>query len=325
MRALAAPALAVVVSGAVVVLGAARVIDPPAALEEPAIVSAKIAPEPGGGGAAPAVPSRAASSDDGAEADCAIPDRGAGNYGEWQTLPIGRMRAPVPAPSGEYDVWLHFHGGGAATRVVAPMSLGVVIATVDVGVGSQAYAEAFAGGEPLGELLATVSAALAPARARHLVLSSWSAGYGAVREILRELPTVPSALVLLDSVHTGYEVDGETLEDAALAPFLAYAQRAASGEASMVLTHSEIRPPGYASTSEVAGALLEGLGLRRRYAGLVRTFGVEAKTEARKGRLVVRGYTGSGKEAHCAHLRMLEPILRDEVLPALAVGDESPR
>src|SRR5690606_15009114 len=121
---------------------------------------------------------------------CAVPDRGVGDYGEWQTLPVGRMRVPRSPPEEAIDLLIHFHGGEAASRVVAPEGLGLVIAVVDAGVGSQAYAEAFAGGEPLGELLATVGAALAPARLRNLVLSSWSAGYGAVREILREFPTV---------------------------------------------------------------------------------------------------------------------------------------
>jgi hypothetical protein len=167
-----------------------------------------------------------------------------------------------------------------------------------------------------------MGAALSPTRVRHLLLSSWSAGYGAIREILREHPTVPSAVVLLDSLHASYVGDDNAIDPAGLAPFVAYARRAVAGEAVMVVTHSEIRPPGYASTSETASKLIGELGGSRSYAGLMPTHGVEAKTRFSDGQLEVRGYTGSDKNAHCAHLRMLGDILRDEVMPKLKpVGD----
>jgi hypothetical protein len=254
---------------------------------------------------------------------CGIPERGFGPYGKWQTLPLGRMLVPSPAPQESYDLLLHFHGGEAVRRVVAPArldevsSVPLVIAAVDAGIGSQAYVEAFAGAQPLEELLGTVGAALAPARLRYLIVSSWSAGYGAVREILKEHPTTPNAVVLLDSVHTAYKGDGKSLVTEALAPFLSYAQRARAEEAVMVLTHSEIRPPGYASTSEVASYFVEKLGGRREYAGLAPAAGVEFKTRFDDGLLHIRGYSGTSKESHCAHLSLLADILKKDVLPAL--------
>ncbi len=250
------------------------------------------------------------------EATCSIPDRGSGRYGEWKTLPLGHVSIPEPRPTGRYDLVLHLHGSNAARRVLAPADLGVVIAGVDVGVGSQVYAEAFFGPRPLEELLAAVEAELAPAHLGRLVITSWSAGYGGVHAILVEHPTVPSAIVLLDSLHASYAPNGDLVE-AGLMPFLSFAQRAQQGEAVMVVTHSEIRPPGYASTSETANWLLHEVGGRREYAGLQPVHGVEAKTAWHEGNLTVRGYTGAGKEAHCAHLMMLDAILRDDVLPAL--------
>jgi hypothetical protein len=250
------------------------------------------------------------------EATCSIPDRGSGHYGDWKPLPLGHLSVPEPPPTGRYDLVLHLHGSNAARRVIAPADLGVVIAGVDAGVGSQAYAEAFFGARPLEELLAAVEATLAPAHLGRLIITSWSAGYGAVHEILVQHPTVPSAIVLLDSLHASYAPNGDLVE-AGLMPFLSFAQRAQQGEAVMVVTHSEIRPPGYASTSETASWLLHEVGGRREYAGLEPVHGVEAKTAWRDGNLIVRGFTGAGKEAHCAHLMMLDAILRDDVLPAL--------
>jgi len=251
------------------------------------------------------------------EASCNIPDRGSGTYGPEQALPIGSMVLPTPKPADSYDVLLHLHGAGAARRVVAPAELGLVLVGIDAGVGSQAYAETFYGPEPLEEILAAVGRSLAPAQLRHLIVSSWSAGYGGVREILKQHPTVPSAIVLLDSVHAGYEPDGKTLVEIGLKPFVSLAHRALAEEVVMVLTHSEIRPPTFASTSEVASYLLGEVGGRRQYAGLLEAHGVELKTAYSNKGLHVRGYTGAGKPAHCAHLRLLADILKDDVLPVL--------
>lgn len=254
----------------------------------------------------------------GGEASCAIPDPGPGPYEpDWRKLPIGRMVVPSPAPSGKYDLVVHLHGGEGARRVVAAAGLGVVLVAIDAGVGSRAYAETFYGPEPLEEILASVDAALAPAQLGHLIVSSWSAGYGGVREILKQHPTAPSGVVLLDSVHTSFGPDGDSLVTEGLAPFVNLADRALHDGAVVVLTHSAIVPPGYASTTEVADHLLEQLGGRRRYGGLVARHGVELKTRYDEGSFHLRGYTGTGKGAHCAHLAMLGEILKDDVLPAL--------
>jgi hypothetical protein len=253
------------------------------------------------------------------EASCAIPDRGSGLFVDgWTKLPVGRMAVPEPRPSDSYDVLLHLHGGDPARRIVAPlMRADLVMVAVDAGVGSTPYAEALAGPEPLQQIIAAVSAALAPSRMRHLVVSSWSAGYGGVREILSHHPSVPNAVVLLDSVHASYEPDGTTLVSAGLEPFLSYATRASQREAIMLLTHSEIRPPGYAATSEVASWLIASLDGRRRYGGLLREHGVELKTRFDDGQLSIRGYTGRGKEAHCAQLALLGDILTRDVFAKL--------
>lgn len=252
------------------------------------------------------------------KASCAIHDPGPGPYEpEWRKLPIGRMVVPSPAPTDAYDLVVHLHGGEGARRVVASAGLGVVLVVVDAGIGSRAYAETFYGPEPLEEILAGVDEVLAPAQLRHLVVSSWSAGYGGVREILKQHPTAPSGVVLLDSVHTSFGPDGASLVTEGLAPFVNLADRALHDGAVVVLTHSAISPPGYASTTEVADYLLEEIGGRRRYGGLVSRRGVELKTRYDEGSFHLRGYTGTDKGAHCAHLSMLGEILKDDVLPDL--------
>ncbi len=255
-------------------------------------------------------------------ASCSIPDNGTGRYGAAKKVPFGYMVAP-PIDGDRYDLLLHFHGGEAVRRVVAPADLGLVIVTVDLGVGSKIYSDSFYGPEPLEEVLEAVGRHMSddkPRLLRHLIVSSWSAGYGGVREILNQHPTAASAVVLLDSVHAGYQPDGESLVEVGLGPFVSLAHRALLEETTMVLTHSDIQPPNFASTTEVATYLLGKIEGRRSYAGLIDTFGVEHKTSFEKGALAIRGFTGNDKGAHCAHLRMLRGILEKDVLPRLPKG-----
>ncbi|HHH30020.1 MAG TPA: hypothetical protein ENK57_16980, partial [Polyangiaceae bacterium] len=223
-RQLAGSLSLVLLSGLVVTAATARrwptILPTPAAVSSPA--QAAPAPVP-----APTMTATTASDDPQSEASCAIPDPGPGPYEpEWRSLPIGRMVVPSPAPRDRYDLVVHLHGGEGARRVIARAQLGVVLVAVDAGVGSRAYAETFNGPEPLEEILAGVDAALAPAQLDHLIVSSWSAGYGGVREILKQHPTAPSGVILLDSVHASFGPDGESLVVEGLLPFVNLADRA---------------------------------------------------------------------------------------------------
>jgi hypothetical protein len=301
----------VLLSGATVVLGSAR--------SAPAVPAAPVSSTAATATHSAALPVPSASSSAGADerASCEVPDRGLGLHGEWHRVPLGRLSYPLARSTDAYDLVVHFHGGDSARRLIAPERLGVALVAVDAGEGSSAYEKIIGGATVLDELIDAVDKELAPAKLGRLVLTAWSAGYGALRQLLRHHPMRPDAVVLLDALHTSYdENDGSLLEEG-LTPFLDYAARAQDGDGLLVLTHSEIRPPGYASTSEVASYLIDFLGGQRRYAGLAPSFGVEAKTEYRGGQVIVRGFTGGNKEAHCAHLKMLLPVLRDDVLPTL--------
>ncbi len=319
----AAGSIALVLASGVCLLVALAVSRPPAppvATAAPSTPTATVVAGPSASAPPPAPsaePSAEVQSRDPSDAEsCNIEDRGAGPYHERDPGVAGaRLFLPEPLPA-SYDLVLHFHGGEPARRLLAPEALGIVLATVDAGVGSQKYAAAF-GPKTLDELLASIDAIAAPAKRRSLTVSSWSAGFGAVRELLNRSPAAARAFVLLDSVHTAYG-DAGTLDEAGLVPFFGLAERAAKSEQLMVLTHSAITPPGYASTSEVAAAIIAKLGGRRRYAGLEPHAGTLLKTRFDRGDLHVRGYTGSDKPAHCAQLRLLPEILAHDVLPFVA-------
>ena len=240
---------------------------------------------------------------------CSVPDRGNGPYGAAIPLRDGKLWIGEPPPTSDFTLVLHFHGGEGARRTIAPAGMSVVLWTLDAGTGSSRYAQAFYGAGSVDGLISDVAQQLAPATMSRLVVSAWSAGYGAVRQILIHRPERPDAVILLDGLHASYDNSGAIMTEE-IEPFFKLAARAQRGEAVMWFSHSEIVPPSYAGTREVADLLIDELGGRRRYAGLRPIEGVELKTEYRDGNLRIRGFTGTGKKAHCAHLRMLDDALR---------------
>ena len=97
-----------------------------------------------------------------------------------------------------------------------------------------------------------------------LMVSSFSAGFGAVREILKQPYALKSIdyVTMIDSLHAGFveqphrQVFKRIIDAELLASFVTYAKLAVAGKKQLLLTHSAVRPDGYASTTEVADYLL---------------------------------------------------------------------
>ena len=265
--------------------------------------------------------------DDERAAGCHFEERGFGDYGAWRKLPLGRALVPPKralAGDGTFRLVVHFHGAEPVRKQLAPEGLEVIIAAVDAGVGSRAYERAFSEPDAFDRLVAATEAEVARengverARARSIVLTSWSAGYGAVAQILgRKAPRV-DAVVLLDSLYAGYAGAGRALEHGQLGAFVAAARAARGGGPMFFLTHTAIATPGYASTAEVASFLLRELGAEAIAADPESAQDRFPLTRAfEDGRLFIRGYAGADRDAHCAQLHMITAILRDRVLPTL--------
>ena len=97
-------------------------------------------------------------------------------------------------------------------------------------------------------------------RVGRITLVGFSAGHGAVRIILREPRHFArvDAVLLLDGMHTSYVPEGTamasggTLDTTNLVAFEAFARAAMRGEKRFVVSHSEIFPGTFASTTETA-------------------------------------------------------------------------
>lgn len=207
-----------------------------------------------------------------------------------------------------------------------------VLAVVNMGGSSSAYERALSEPGAWNALLRRVrdeTAARTGGRVRvsRVVVSAFSAGYGGVRALLsdeRAAATLDGVL-LLDGLHTSYVpeltvlAEGGTLDTLKLAPFARYARRAIAGEVGFVVTHSEIFPGTFASTTETADWMIAALSLSRTPVLAWGPGGMQQISEVRHGRLAILGFAGNTGPDHMDHLHGLGgflPLLSAPALPA---------
>lgn len=249
-------------------------------------------------------------------------------------IPEGAGMAPrgsgAAAPA--FDLVVHFHGAAwLPEQAVAALHGGTVAAVVNLGAGSGAYERAFSDPAAFDSVLAGVAreveAAVAPGgatpaggapRIGRLTLVGFSAGYGAVRAILREPRWLDAvdAVLLLDGLHTSYVPEGKPLADggaldtAGLAVFADFARAAARGDKRFVVTHSEIFPGTFASTTETTDWLLGELGLSRTPVLEWGPRGMQQLSEARSGGFELLGFAGNAAPDHVDHLHAMPEMLK---------------
>jgi hypothetical protein len=258
---------------------------------------------------------------------CASPDPGFGNYSPWNRgVSIGQMILPIRGgigQRGEFDAMIHFHGHEPVRKEWVKVMDGAMLVGIDLGNGSGPYENTFADKSAFKRLLASIEETVAAhtkrkkAQLRHLGLSAWSAGYGAIQRILEDpaLRQRVDSVVLLDGLHCGYKPD--SLNDLQLAPFIEFARLAAAGKKLMFVSHSSIIPPGYASTTETANFLIDQVGGRpvRARARGGDPMGLELISQYSRGGFHVRGFSGNGKLDHCSQIGLYRDVLRIHVKP----------
>src|SRR5207247_6658651 len=144
--------------------------------------------------------------------------------------------------------------------------------TVQLGAGSSAYRRPFEQPELFQNLLREAGEQLHLHRGwSSITLSGFSAGYGAVREILGrpEYSALVRNVLLLDGIHTSYVPEGKPLavggviDRAGLEAFIGFAREAVAGRKTFVITHSEIFTGAYSSPTECTDYLLADIYLNR--------------------------------------------------------------
>lgn len=226
--------------------------------------------------------------------------------------------------SGFVDLVVHFHGAAwLPEQAVAGLAgHNTVAAVVNQGTGSGAYDRAFSDPAVFDSLLAGVAreasaVAGTPVRIGHVTLVGFSAGHGAVRAILRDPRqfAMIDAVLLLDGMHTSYVPEGTvlaaggTMDTTNLVAFANFARAAARGEKRFLVTHSEIFPGTFASTTETAEWLLHALGLHGTPVLRWGPRGMQQLSEARAGRFELLGFAGNSAPDHIDQLHAMPELL----------------
>jgi hypothetical protein len=134
-----------------------------------------------------------------------------------------------------------------------------------------------------------------------------------VREVLRrpEYFAQVNNVLLLDGLHASYSpegkllADGGTIQASDIDAFVNFAKEAVAGKKTFVVTHSEIFPGAYASTTECADYLLGQLSLRRNPKLANAPMGMQQLSSVDAGGFHLRGYAGNTAQDHVDFLHAM--------------------
>ena len=236
--------------------------------------------------------------------------------GRREKLDVGTLFVPAGLRLGKHTPILFFFHGGSWLPEVAAARNHVAVVTVQAGAGSATYAQLFHDPQRFVVLLREAESK-AGARFGRVVLGGWSAGCGAIREILKSPESYRrvDAVLLIDGMHTGYaegkpgplesKIDTDNLQI-----WLKLGRDAMALHKRVMVTHSEIFPGTFASTTETADYVVAQLGLQRRTVLKWGPMGLQQLSEARAGRFLLIGYAGNSAPDHVDQLHSLPVFLK---------------
>ena len=194
----------------------------------------------------------------------------------------------------------------------------LVVAVVNVGQGGGIYDREFRDPAAFDSLVGAIRARV---KVDRIYLSGFSAGYGAVRAIIRNRADAVTGILLLDGLHTSYiperkpVFEGGRLDTAPLQPFLDFAR---SGKR-FVFSHSEIFPATFASTTETADWLIQQLGLKRTPVVRWGPRGMQQLSEVSAGNILIMGFAGNSAPDHVDQFHAMPEFLELLLAPSSAL------
>jgi len=239
---------------------------------------------------------------------------------ETRDLTHGRLFLPATPLDGPIPLHIHLHGDSdvVVKNFRAAGRLGALFTINRPGL-SSAYRHYFADPEVWPALIAEVGDALAHWHGSEVEpgpvsISSFSAGFGGVRELLMQPLAYAQidSLLLADSLYSGFNdpVSERHLDPDLLKPFLRFAKAAAAGEKFFLLTHTEVHTPTYGSTRETAAYLMEAVGALPEFRDEKWTPRLPLMAAASLGEFHVLSFGGDTGEDHLEHLREIRYFLR---------------
>lgn len=212
---------------------------------------------------------------------------------------------------------IHFHGSSYVPKyAVQQVDKPFVLSTINLGHGSSAYEKPFLNNVKFEELIQALTDST-NLQFDKIYLTSFSAGYGAVRALLNNPKyfDIIDGVILLDGLHTDYIPDRKVLSEGGklntnkLECFLKFAKQAVTQDKVFFISHSEIFPGTYASTTETANYLIHQLGLKRKSVLKWGVLGMQQTSEVISGNFCVLGFAGNSAPDHIDHFHALFNLL----------------
>lgn len=231
------------------------------------------------------------------------------------------------------DVLVHFHGDPQTVNNNAKYAqLNAVVVNVTYPGLSSAYQTPFSNPALFGNVL---SAALTRLRAEsdfadnvnwgNQAISSFSAGYAAVREILKPTQSYYSqidGIMLADSLYASFTSGSDQSPlDSQMVDFRRFALDASNGSKVMLFSHSQVPTFTYCRTDQCADDLAEHVGATWQSYAATGLGGMQFYRRAIKGNLAMYGALGTDGPSHSLHLQYMGQFL-DE-LPLSRIPEPS--
>jgi hypothetical protein len=211
----------------------------------------------------------------------------------------------------EAPLLLFMHGGAWIPEVAAAKRRMAAIVIQR----SDGYRAMFEKDDALSAILAE-AAEMSGMKWNEITVGGWSAGCSGIRQMLRSTAAVQRVdrVLMIDGIHTSY-TDGKPgpleskIDSEALKPILAYAREAIAGRKRLVITHSEIFPGTFASTTETADWLLKELGVKRQAILEWGPLKTQLLSDAHSGAFRLVGFAGNSAPDHVDQLHALPDLL----------------
>lgn len=238
--------------------------------------------------------------------------------GERMPLSLGELYLP-PKHGVQPPLLVFFHAPAWLVESAAREN-GMAAISASLGAGSGTYERPFLDAGRFAALLAEAERK-AKLRFGAVTLGGWSAGGGAVRQIIKDEASSARVerVIVIDGIHASY-VDGRPgpleskIETPKLDSLVRFAREAVAGKKKMLITHSEIFPGTFASTTETAHYLAGQLGVVEAPILCWGPGGMQALAEARRGGFTMVGYAGNSAPDHVDQLHALRFFLQGKAL-----------
>jgi hypothetical protein len=246
------------------------------------------------------------------------------------------------AHRGSYDLVVHFHGLGKLQEGNLDRSqLNVAVVSVNMGVGTDHYANAFRDPQSFEKLVVDAQEEIAKsgrapgAKVKRIALSAWSAGFVSVAKLMSEPSNLEKidAVLLADGFFTSFtNPKKRVINTASLERFVALVDSASKGDKLFAITHSAIPTQDYPSVEETVAKLLELTSSTKTLSTNVGPRNMHETYVVDRGAFHVKGYEGVTAGDHIKQINAmgetLYPYLKarwEQPEPSAATAATAPR